>query len=313
MYSQLASREPDTEPMPAMDCTVIIPAYNAAAFIETSVRSALAQGPDGPLRVIVVDDESTDDTVARAGRIDGVEVIRKKNGGAAAARNAGLALATTRFVIFLDADDELLEGAVTAHASAMEAHPDAAMVFGSNYMIDSSGRRIAVNDQPPFSTSDAARIAYDVTPCPSQCMFRRSAVEEVGGYDGSLRSNEDVDLNLRLTRVGQIACHGAYVMNYRRHPEQATKRPASVCRTHLLVIRRALGPRSPSADAKGLHRALSKWKTFYGQHIPGEVAKNLLRGNLGAAMGAARTFMACLPQSGRGASRTLARMMRWHA
>ena len=97
--------------------TLIMPAYNAERSVEASVRSVLAQSV-GDLRLIVVDDGSTDGTSAILKRLaaeDGrVTPLRVPNGGPAAARNRALELLDeeTEYVMFLDADDLLLPDAL---------------------------------------------------------------------------------------------------------------------------------------------------------------------------------------------------------
>lgn len=92
---------------------VIIPVYNAAPYVERAVQSALACPA---VRVILVDDGSTDGSGdlcdALAAECSRVRVIHQQNLGASAARNAGLEAATAEYVAFLDADDELLPGAI---------------------------------------------------------------------------------------------------------------------------------------------------------------------------------------------------------
>lgn len=84
--------------------TVIIPAYQHAEYIRDAVDSALAQTV--PVRVVVVDDGSTDDTIERlSGYDERVTVLRLPHGGPSLARNAGIEAADTEFVMLLDADD----------------------------------------------------------------------------------------------------------------------------------------------------------------------------------------------------------------
>src|SRR4029077_14872953 len=95
------------------------------------VASALNQA-GGPPAVIVVDDGSTDDATRLA--LDelprGVRIVRQENGGVCRARNAGLALADTPFVIVLDADDELAPGALPALRATLEQDPDIGFAYG---------------------------------------------------------------------------------------------------------------------------------------------------------------------------------------
>lgn len=281
-------------------CSVIIPAYNAAAFVMEAIESVLCQTPDTP-QVIVVDDGSTDDTARQVAGMPGVTLIQQANAGCPAARLAGLAQATGDVLIFLDADDRMTTGAIATHLAAMDAAPQAAMVFGANHRINAAGRRIGTYPQDPFETRDPHRVALQVTPAPSQCMYRRAAFDAVGGYDPSLRLCEDSDINIRITAAGSILCHGSMVLDYRMHAGQSTKRPSRICRAHLRVIRSHLGPHGAFADATALNRCMAKWKRYYGRTIPAEIVRTALRRDFTGAWAAIQTFTACLPHSAVGA------------
>ena len=93
--------------MPAV--SVVMPAYNAAAFVDESLAAIIAQGYRD-WEVIVVDDRSTDDTLGvasrRAREDDRIKVIgAERNGGPAATRNTALAVASGRYIAFCDSDD----------------------------------------------------------------------------------------------------------------------------------------------------------------------------------------------------------------
>lgn len=89
----------------SLDISVVIPCYNAAAFLSETVRSVLAQTML-PREVILVDDGSTDDSVSIAEAFGGlVRVIRQRNQGESIARNRGIESALGEWVAFLDADD----------------------------------------------------------------------------------------------------------------------------------------------------------------------------------------------------------------
>lgn len=104
--------------------SIIIPCYNAAAWLRESVESALAQTWPA-IEVIVVDDGSADQSlaVARGFEVRGVRVATQANRGAAAARNHGLRLARGDFVMFLDADDLLSPEAIAAQHAALVRRP----------------------------------------------------------------------------------------------------------------------------------------------------------------------------------------------
>lgn len=116
-----------------MRISVIIPAYNAESVLEQCVRSLLDQGYE-ELEVVVVDDGSRDGTFDRAQELAAadarVKVVSKQNGGVSSARNAGLALATGEVVLFVDADDALVPGALQSIARRFSYGGVDCLVFG---------------------------------------------------------------------------------------------------------------------------------------------------------------------------------------
>lgn len=112
-----------------MRVSVVIPCYNRAGILGRAIRSALAQTvvPD---EIIVVDDGSRDESVAVArGFGDRVRVIEQPNGGAAAARNRGIAAAQGDWIAFLDSDDEWNSDKLERQLTAARRFPQARLVF----------------------------------------------------------------------------------------------------------------------------------------------------------------------------------------
>lgn len=251
--------------------TVVIPAYNSASFLEETLQSALDQ-TDPPESIIVVDDESPDDSFAVAEKVaatnPSVQVVRRRNGGACAARNTGLAMAGTEFVLFLDADDRLLPRAIEHHLAVMGQHSEAVMVFGSNHVISTEGALIGKSIVPDQDVT-LEDFAMTVTPCPSQCLYRRSAVQRIGGMNETLRPGDEIDLNMRLARLGKIISYPEFVMEYRRHPNQGTKNRFTNSSAHLRALELNIGPKGASPDPVLYKRARRKWlaRYGYGQHM----------------------------------------------
>ena len=96
-----------------MKLSIIIPAYNAEAYLPQCLDSIFAQERQG-CEVIVVDDGSTDGTAALLERYPDVRVIHQENRGMATARNRGLEAARGEYILFVDSDDLLTEGALTS-------------------------------------------------------------------------------------------------------------------------------------------------------------------------------------------------------
>lgn len=98
-----------------MRISVIVAAYNIKNYIAKSIESILAQKSSCEIEIIIVDDGSTDGTAEEVEKYKNqsrVKIIHKENGGLSSARNAGIDVATGDYVMFLDGDDYLVDGAI---------------------------------------------------------------------------------------------------------------------------------------------------------------------------------------------------------
>ncbi|MEI8148588.1 MAG: glycosyltransferase family A protein, partial [Actinomycetes bacterium] len=123
---------------------VVIPAFNTAETIASTIQSALQPEVE---QIIVVDDGSTDGTAAIMREIVGSTpqvqaVFRSTSGGPAQARNDGLAATTSEFVLFLDSDDVLLPNAIAALQRAMK--PTSSAVLGRFVAVDMLDRPVDI-------------------------------------------------------------------------------------------------------------------------------------------------------------------------
>lgn len=180
---------------------VVIPTYDSAASVVAAVESALDQEPP-PARVVVVDDGSTDGTgAALAGYAGRVEYVRQPNRGVSNARNAGLARLATDAVVFLDADDVLLPGALACRLALLA--DGAVWAHTEGWVEDERGvRRRFSAVHPPVGGRPAGRVFAALLRrnfiTTDAVIARRAAVAEVGGFDEAIRGTEDWDLWLRL-------------------------------------------------------------------------------------------------------------------
>jgi glycosyltransferase involved in cell wall biosynthesis len=165
-----------------------------------------------PLEIIVVDDCSTDDTatiLTTEGADDAsLLVIRLvQNGGAAAARNAGIAEARGEFVAFLDADDEWLPEKLARQMQVIAQSPDMSLVACNSRFVklDGTVEESLYGDLPPARGPEAWRVllAYNFIATPT-VVARRRIIEQVGRFDPDLVIGEDQDLWIRLALAGEI-------------------------------------------------------------------------------------------------------------
>ena len=129
--------------------SAIINTYNYGRFVGEAVESVLAQDyRQDRMEIIVVDDESTDDTRARMAEFgDRIRYFRVRHGGQAAALNFGIGKASGDIVAFLDADDVWQPNKVRRAVEAFRAHPEAGMVYHAFELWRPDGRPVL---QPQF-------------------------------------------------------------------------------------------------------------------------------------------------------------------
>ncbi|TCM78957.1 glycosyltransferase family 2 protein [Rhodovulum steppense] len=275
----------------APSVSVVVPAFNAEKYLEETVHSALGQSVP-PIEIIIVNDGSSDGTAKVADQLAAthpeVTATHRPNGGAAAARNTGLSRARGEFILFLDADDRLTEDAIRHHLEVFEQHPDAAMVFGSNNVIDETGTFLGTNPVPQENVT-IAELAMRVTPSQSQCLYRKSALEAIGGYDEAIRYSQDIEANLRLIQVGGIHSHDRVVMDYRRHQAQSTRKSGRIFPPwHIIVLEKHFGPAGLTPDPDLLRKAKARWYSKYGYRQHRVALGALRRGRFSEAIVASK-------------------------
>jgi glycosyltransferase involved in cell wall biosynthesis len=234
---------------------VVIPCYNQGHFLGEAIASALRQTLP-PLDVVVVDDGSIDATAEIAGRHPGVRCVRQPNRGLPAARNAGLGVARGEYVVFLDADDRLLPGALQAGAAALAARPDAAFAVGRTRRIDAEGRPLPSPSRPRVDTDHYTSL---VRRCwitmPATVTYRRAALMAVGGFDETFRHAEDYELYLRLARRYPIVDHHEEVAEYRQHGDSHSRHAEPMLVATLRVLRAHRPGRRATPEHRAAYRA----------------------------------------------------------
>lgn len=258
--------------MSRAEVTIAIPAFNAGPFIERCVRSALAAA--GPAdEVLLLDDASADDTVARATEIRDPRftvVEHAANVGRAENVKRALEAGTAPFVQLLPADCALPAEGIAARAKALREHSQATFAFGAAELCDKHDRVLghrrfgsfpglrSVLDSPgPFLPSNRVFL--------STCLIRREAYDAVGGLILDVApTHRDWDLLLRLGLVGPVAYVPEVAAVERVHEGNVTAaltRDDRIVTAELLVldaVRRWAAARAPEASER-LAVATRQW------------------------------------------------------
>ena len=217
----------ETEPVPSDGesplISVVTPSFNQAEFAEATIRSVLLQGYPR-LEYRVVDGGSTDGTR---------RVIEKyapwlagwsssKDTGPAQAINRGFALATGEVVAWLNSDDRYLPGTLQAVARSVRSHPVAVTWVGACRSVDARGKELYVNVPRGLALPDLADWMGAGWFAQPASFHRRAAVQQAGPLDERLQSSFDVDLFIRLARLGAIVGTDALWAEETIHPAART-------------------------------------------------------------------------------------------
>jgi len=189
--------------------SVVIPAFNASATLVRALDSVCAQNwPE--IDVVVVDDGSSDDTVAVARAYAGmpVRVIEQgRNQGVFPTINRGIQEARHDLLAFLDSDDEWIEGKLDRQVPLMVDNPDVVFSATGSVWVDGNGTQLKTLGCDPvryngfefWRTQFAATTVSGIT-----VLARRHRILRLGGFDETLRNGSDQDMWMRLALSGPV-------------------------------------------------------------------------------------------------------------
>lgn len=171
--------------------SVVISAYNSESYLEDAITSVLEQDWE-PIELIVVDDGSTDNTVAVASRFGSrVRTIHGSDDGLAATRNRGTAASNGEYLVHLDADDVLLRDAIRTLMVAVTSQPPCHIAAG----------KFACFVSPELSDDVASRFRVPTAPqhghLSGVAIVRADVFDRVGPFDESYKPASDLQWWLR--------------------------------------------------------------------------------------------------------------------
>jgi glycosyltransferase involved in cell wall biosynthesis len=246
--------------------SVVIASYNSGRFIEPAVESALRQTLTD-IEVVVIDDGSKDDTVARLKRFGDLRlrVCEQPHRGAPFALNTGVNLARAPYIGFLDHDDLWAPEKLARHIEYFEKNAGADATFSWSALIDESGGRIGLHPARWRGSIGFSQLLEDfVVGSTSSLVMRRSAILGVGGFDTQFPRCHDADLLLRIAmgRPRAICAIPEELTWYRRHSGQMSRdwRAMHLEWYSLLEKLRSL---APAETAEGERRARSNMSRYF--------------------------------------------------
>lgn len=197
---------------------VVVPTLGTRpAWLEEALRSISSQEGASPLiRIVCPPNAVRSDDLC----IDGVEIIESDSRGLSAAIAAGFEGYTGEFVTWLGDDDRLQPGSLRDVIGVMRANPGASFAYGRTRYISADGRTIGVT-RPGRLAARYLTFGKDFVPQPGS-ILRREAVEIAGGINLHLKNAMDLDLFIRLRKVGRSVYLPREVSCYRLHDSSIT-------------------------------------------------------------------------------------------
>jgi GT2 family glycosyltransferase len=198
--------------------SVVVPAYNYAAFLPECLNSIIEQ-PGIGVELIVVDDGSTDDTRRLVESFGGnVTYVYQNNAGLSAARNTGLRRASGEYILFLDADDLLGADTLESRVRFLDRNPTVDIAVCRSRFLGGSGwlpwhREWVLPERDLLSHL----MAINIGP-PHAFLTRRRVADHVGWFDTSLPACEDYDYWWRAATRGFVVAPSPGYVLYRKHP-----------------------------------------------------------------------------------------------
>jgi glycosyltransferase involved in cell wall biosynthesis len=267
--------------------SVVIPTHNSVDLAPEAVESVLAQTYE-PLETVVIDDGSTDETVAQLERFSPrITLIRQEHQGPAVARNAGLRASHGEIVAFLDSDDIWMPEKLKKCVAALQAHPEAGVIYTA---LDIHQLETGLRYRQQQYTHSGWMAQALFTECrgvnTSTLVVRRKCIDEVGPFDEEFFRAQDWDLMLRLAEVFPYVHLPQPLTERRLHNKSLSVTHAHLYKKYnLLVLEKALA-RRPEVYQAIKDRAFCLAYLRFGLSHYGEFRMSEARGEFRRALAA---------------------------
>lgn len=178
--------------------TIVTICYNAEVFLEDTLQSIANQSFKN-FQHIVWDGGSTDRTLEIVSKFKGIELHTGKDEGISDAMNKGAQFAKGRYILFIHADDLLMNSQTLKLWSQVVSHyPKTRWFYGRAKMIDEKGDELRSTPIEPYTHKRLRKYNFITHP---STLMERALFEEVGGFDAKLKYCMDYDLWLRAAKV----------------------------------------------------------------------------------------------------------------
>ncbi|BFR50076.1 glycosyltransferase family 2 protein [Nitratidesulfovibrio sp. HK-II] len=257
--------------------TVYIVSHNYARFLREAIESVFRQS-FADWELILIDDNSTDNTLDIMecyARMPRVRLLHGQGNGLAKAANLAVSAARGEYLIRLDADDVFDENILLVLSNHLDANPRSALAFPDYYLIDEYGCIFANERREQLHYKNHIQ---DMPPHGACTMFRKSVVEEVGGYSEELNAQDGFYIWNRIKDSHRCSNVNLPLFYYRRHGYNMTNNAQRILESRRTIKREACRDRlrenGPILAVIPCRQNFDIYPDLWRQEIGG---KNLLR------------------------------------
>ncbi len=241
--------------------SVIIPCYNHGRYLQDAFDSVYSQYYPH-IEIVVVDDGSTDETKEAAEKNKDVKYIYQTNKGLSSARNTGVKNSKGDLLIFLDADDWLLPDAIATNLFFLKDHPESAFVSGGYKLVFADAKK---NKETSYEVNDDHYIHFlqsNFIGMHAAVMYQKWVFDEFD-FKETLRSCEDYDLYLRISKKYPVFHHTKIIAAYRMHGSNMSSNIPMMLKGVLNVLKNQKENLKTPAEKKACSKGRFNWKEYY--------------------------------------------------
>jgi glycosyltransferase involved in cell wall biosynthesis len=241
--------------------SIVLPTYNRLPLLRETVASVFAQTLKD-WELIVVDDGSTDDTVAWLESLDDsrVVVVRQSHtANRSRLRNLGVARSRAPWIALLDSDDLWLPEKLATQLDRLSAHPNCRWSCTGVRFIDGAGNPIAQRAGPTYRAQSGwileQLLTFTAAATMTTLIVHRSLFDEVGGFDEAFLFREDYEFELRLAAHSEIHALEEALTVVRHHPARTSKsKPVAELHRASEMVFRKVSSGTSDARIRGICR-----------------------------------------------------------
>lgn len=249
--------------------TVIIPCYNHGTYLPEAIESVIDQSYKN-FEIIVIDDGSIDNTKKVCNDYPIVKYIYQKNAGLSAARNTGIKYSTGAYLVFLDADDWLLENALKTNLDVLLLNEDIAFVSGGYQVFYQDINHTEIVREEINENHYSRLLERNYIGMHATVMYQRWVFDSFM-FDTSLPYCEDYDLYLKIARKHQVFHYTGLIAVYRMHDSNMSANYSNMMKYALLVLSNNEKDIETQTEKDSKNRGIEFWKIYYSLKIYGHL------------------------------------------